>query len=278
MAAQPPRPRMPPLSALRAFEVAGRLGGFASAAQELGVTPGAVTAHLKTLENQLGAALFERQARGVRLTELGERVLPDFSAAFAALEAAVHRLEVEAAPGLVRVATTQDLAQLWLSPRLSGLRAQGLQVVPVPVTTLDQARVVADIAVLIDAGGPIAAPLIAVAAPDLAPGLAPNALDPAQCLTLAGVDGDWPVWCRAAGIPSFVPRGPVHASAALAVEEAANGAGVLVISRPYAEAAIRAGRLVALFGVEAETGRGLRLSVLRDSPAARAVIRALEGR
>ena len=56
MAAQPPRPKAPPLTALRAFEAAGRLGGFTPAARELGVTPAAVTAHLKTLEQALGEA------------------------------------------------------------------------------------------------------------------------------------------------------------------------------------------------------------------------------
>lgn len=275
MAAQPPRPKLPPLSALRAFEVAGRLGGFASAAQELGVTPGAVTAHLKTLENQLGAALFQRQARGVQLTDLGARVLPEFTAAFAALEAAVHRLEVEAAPGLVRIATSQDLAQLWLSPRLATLRARGLHTVPVPVASLEAARPVADIAVLLEHGGAIAAPLVAVAAPFMMQGLTLAGLDPTRCLVLAGPDGDWEVWTKAAGIAGFRPRGPVHGLAALAVEEAANGAGVLVIARPYIEAAIQSGRLAVLFGIEAHNGRGLRCVTLRDSDATRSVIEAL---
>ena len=67
--APPPLTRLP-LNALRAFEAAARTGAFTLAAAELGVTPGAVTAHVKALEGRLGAALllFERQARGVRLT------------------------------------------------------------------------------------------------------------------------------------------------------------------------------------------------------------------
>ena len=66
------------MTSLRAFEAAARLGGFAAAAQELGVTPGAVTAHIKSLELHLGATLFERTPRGVQLNALGARVLPDF--------------------------------------------------------------------------------------------------------------------------------------------------------------------------------------------------------
>ena len=79
------------MTALRAFEAAARLGGFAAAATELGVTPGAVTAHVKALEDRLGAALFARDAKGVQLTPLGARVLPEFTAAFDALGLAVHQ-------------------------------------------------------------------------------------------------------------------------------------------------------------------------------------------
>ena len=66
MAVAPPKPKIPPLTALRAFEAAARLGGFAAAGMELGVSPGAITAHVKALESDLGAALFERHAAGVR--------------------------------------------------------------------------------------------------------------------------------------------------------------------------------------------------------------------
>jgi len=59
MAVAPPRPKDLPLTALRAFEAAARLGGFAAASHELGVTPGAITAHIKALEAELGAVLFD---------------------------------------------------------------------------------------------------------------------------------------------------------------------------------------------------------------------------
>ena len=270
MAAQPPRPKLPPLTALRAFEAAGRLGGFAPAAQELGVTPAAVTAHLKNLETVLGVTLFERQHRGVALTGLGARVLPDFTRAFAALEAAVHRLEDEAAPGQVRIATTADLAQLWLSPRLPALRAEGLQVVPVVRDSPEAARGLAELALYPQAGGAIAAPLVAVSAPGFT-----GPLDAATALVLTGPLGDWARWAAAAGQAGFVPRGTVHGSAALALEEAANGAGVLVVARPLAEGALRAGRLVKLWGIEAESGLGLALWPLRAVTPGSAAARVL---
>ena len=277
MAAQPPRTKLPPLTALRAFEAAGRLGGFTPAARELGVTPGAVTAHLKTLESALGVALFERRHKGVALTELGARVLPEFTRAFRQLDAAMQRLEGEAAPGLVRIATTPDLAQLWLSPRLPRLRRAGLQVVPLTVEGPEAARGLADLALFAQAGAGISAPLIAVAAPGLVAG-PPEALDPAEALVLAGPLGDWDLWARAAGLAGFQPRGPVHASASLALEEAANGAGVLVIARPLAEAALGQGRVVDPYGITVESGMTLALwpfRELQEGSAAATVLAAL---
>ena len=65
--------RLPPLNALRAFEVAARHGGFTGAADELCVTRGAVSRHVKLLEETLGVALFRRLPRGIQLTEPGRR-------------------------------------------------------------------------------------------------------------------------------------------------------------------------------------------------------------
>ncbi|MDP1577123.1 MAG: LysR family transcriptional regulator, partial [Cypionkella sp.] len=105
MAVAPPRPKDLALSALRAFEAAARLGSFALAAAELGVTAGAVTAHVKALEAALGSPLFQRAGRGVVLTAAGARALPEFTLAFDALGAAVQVLRAEAAPRVVHIAT-----------------------------------------------------------------------------------------------------------------------------------------------------------------------------
>src|SRR6218665_3995901 len=112
MPVAPPRPRSIPLNALRAFEAAARLGSFVAAAQELGVTPGAVAAHIKGLEAEIGAPLFERQKRGIMATALAQRVLPDFIAAFDALGTAAQALRREAAPQQVHIAALPAVAQL----------------------------------------------------------------------------------------------------------------------------------------------------------------------
>ena len=106
------------------------------AAAELGVTPGAVTAHVKALEDRLGAALFERQARGVRLTALGLAAMEELTGAFDALAGAEARLRALALPREVQIATLPAIAQLWLSPRLPALRAAAPEI-SVSITALE---------------------------------------------------------------------------------------------------------------------------------------------
>jgi len=124
MAISPPKPKGPPLNALRAFESAGRLGGFSIAAEELHVTPGAIAQHVKALEGWFGADLFERRSQGVNLSALGESVLTDFSDAFDQLGAAVQTLHLRANPKHIRIAALPSIAQLWLSPRLPAIRTK----------------------------------------------------------------------------------------------------------------------------------------------------------
>jgi LysR family glycine cleavage system transcriptional activator len=74
--------RLPPLNALRAFEAAARHGGYIPAAEELCVTRGAISRHVKLLEEHLGCTLFHRGTAGVELTEAGTRLLPVLTDAF----------------------------------------------------------------------------------------------------------------------------------------------------------------------------------------------------
>lgn len=74
--------RLPPLNALRAFEAAARHLSVKNAADELCVTPGAISQMLKTLELHLGVTLFRRMNRGIFLTEAGQNYLPQFATPF----------------------------------------------------------------------------------------------------------------------------------------------------------------------------------------------------
>lgn len=113
--------RLPPLSAVRAFEAAARNENFTAAAAELGLTQAAVSYQVKSLEERLGAPLFARERGRVRLTALGQRLLPSLSQAFDAIESAFasHRQEDEQ---LLTITTTLTFANTWLAWRLGGFQ------------------------------------------------------------------------------------------------------------------------------------------------------------
>jgi LysR family glycine cleavage system transcriptional activator len=106
--------KLPPLTAVRAFEAAARNENFTAAAAELGMTQAAVSYQVKALEDRLGAPLFIRERGRVRLTPLGLRLLPSLSQAFDAIEAAFesHRADDES---LLTVTTTYTFANTWLA-------------------------------------------------------------------------------------------------------------------------------------------------------------------
>ena len=265
----PPKPKPPPLNALRAFESAARLGGFKAAAIELAVTPGAVAQHIKTLESWAGAALFERMSQGVRLTSLGRTVTNDFSAAFDQLGAAVVRLRADAGPHQVRIAVLPSIAQLWLSQRLPRVRA----IVPettISITALDRPpnllREPYDLSIFFtsdDLSGygleVCKDTIFPVCAPVLASGLRqPADLVGQLFLHDARWTRHWQQWlAQAAPELSIDSSGPTFSLYSLALQEAQNGAGVLMGHEPLVRASLEDGSLVAPFEQTVELPRKL---------------------
>src|ERR1700746_2032941 len=86
------RRRLPPLNALRAFEAAARHLNFSRAADELAVTPGAVSQKIQNLEDYVGAALFKRTPKGLLLTDAAQTALPALREAFDRLAGAAPPL------------------------------------------------------------------------------------------------------------------------------------------------------------------------------------------
>jgi len=276
--APPPLTRLP-LNALRAFEAAARTGAFTLAAAELGVTPGAVTAHVKALEARLGAALFERQARGVRLTALGLAAAEELTGAFDALAGAEARLRALALPREVHIATLPAIAQLWLSPRLPALREAAPEI-SVSITALEAPpnlkRSLHDLSLFpAESGGRLVArdELFPVCSPALAARLTRvEDLGSVPCLSDSVWDRDWEVWLQAVGAQVAV-RGPVFSLYALAVEEAVNGAGVLMGHGPLVAAHLARGTLVAPFPQRVALSAGFRLWAARPMERGGAVAR-----
>lgn len=112
--------RLPPLNALRAFEAAARHGGFIDAADELHVTRGAISRHVKSLEDHLGVTLFRRHARGVELNEAGKALLPVLTDAFHRIADGVERISSVRAD--LRIICPPATSIRWLMPRIGEFR------------------------------------------------------------------------------------------------------------------------------------------------------------
>ena len=255
-------PDLPPLNALRAFESAARHESFAKAAAELSVTPSAVSHRIRNLEEALGATLFHRDVRSVRLTAAGRDLLPDASAAFERLSGAVARLRERDRTPTLRVSAAPAFASGWLIPRLARLRGAcpGLElrldasmaIVDLPSPDIDAAiRYTAD-----PAGAGLRThrlfddEMIAVCSPVAARGLrSPADLAGATLLHTSTGCGDWVSWLAAAGASGVdAGSGPELATDTLALEAATHGLGVALAHRRIAGTRLAEGTLVAPFG------------------------------
>ncbi|CAM4379405.1 LysR family transcriptional regulator [Bordetella tumbae] len=114
--------RLPPLNALKAFEATARHLSVKLAAEELCVTPGAVSQMLKILEENLGVKLFDRVTRGIYLTDAGRDYLPAIRNAFRQITEASERIAAQTESGLLTVSVTPFFASAWLVPRLASFR------------------------------------------------------------------------------------------------------------------------------------------------------------
>ncbi|MBI1494392.1 LysR family transcriptional regulator [Rhodobacteraceae bacterium MYP1-1] len=254
------------------------MGSFTAAADELSVTPGAVTQHIKTLEAWAETQLFIRNARGVKLTLLAEELLPGFTQAFDQLGFSVHALRNKATPQKIKVAALPAIAQLWLAPRLGLLR----EVAPeIPVSVVAQntppnlAREPFDMTLFFLSDPPgkdevkIAGDRIfPVCAPPIAERLH-SISDLAQETLLhegAWAD-DWDIWLRHQPDSDQIRRtGTTHSLYSIALEEARHGGGVLIADESLVETMLERGHLVRPFAASVELPRNM---VARLTPAFR---------
>lgn len=122
---KPPHLRTAPFAALRAFEAAARLGSFKHAAQELSVTPAAISHQISSLEDYLGVPLFVRSNRLVQLSDAGQALSQQVSAAFIQLQDALVKASASASNNNVLVVSAApSIAAKWLVPRLSRFHAR----------------------------------------------------------------------------------------------------------------------------------------------------------
>lgn len=110
-----------PLNGLRAFEAAARHLSFRDAADELAVTPAAISHQIKGLEERLGMQLFERRTRAIALTPAGLLLLPETSQGFQTLQKGLARLSVQRDDRALTITASPSMAARWLLPRLDRL-------------------------------------------------------------------------------------------------------------------------------------------------------------
>ncbi|KQN43065.1 LysR family transcriptional regulator [Serratia sp. Leaf50] len=115
--------RLPPLGSLNAFDAVARCGSFKRAADEIGVTPTAISHQIRVLEESLNAVVFVRSAREVTLTMAGLRLQQATARAFAELKEAVNDIYRAQLPPALTLSTTSNFLTHWLVPRLAQLKA-----------------------------------------------------------------------------------------------------------------------------------------------------------
>jgi DNA-binding transcriptional LysR family regulator len=120
--------RLPPLNALRVFEVAARNGSYAAAAAELGLTHGAVSRHVATLETWLGQKLFRREGRRMVATPIAAMFADEVAHAFARVNRAAEACGRPTTRRILRVSAPTSFAMRWLIPRLERFNSDYPQV------------------------------------------------------------------------------------------------------------------------------------------------------
>ena len=255
----------PPLNALRSFDAAARHLSFVRAADELGVTPGAVTHQVRQLELWLGQSLFERRAKGVALTALGRDYGARLRAIFDQIAAATRGARQPATAPRVVLRCQYSLAAKWLAPRLVDFRAAHPDIelrVLARRYHADPRAEGADIAIYYSRGPVpgirqyqlLAGKVIVAAAPRLLEGLPakPRAADLLHQPLLhtwtadrGWNEPDWTTWFAAAGIE--LPSAPVGLGfnlAHLTLEACVAGAGFALIHDIFAAPHLARGELV----------------------------------
>lgn len=254
--------RLPPLTAVKAFEAAARHMSFTKAAAELGMTQAAVSYQIKLLEERVGAPLFLRRPRQVTLTEAGRRLAPQVSQAFETLSAAFA--ETRAGTGeTLAITTVATFGSNWLAPRIGSFQvAHPKLAVRLDTSShlVDFAREEMDVAIRVGRGkwpGLVTHYLMPLTfAPMLSPQLAATIgglREPADLLKLPIIGpGDpwWAVWLEAAGLaPASVEGRPKNllGSQANEAQAAFAGQGVAMLTPEFFTAELASGRLIRPF-------------------------------
>ncbi len=272
--------RLYPLNALRAFEAAARRLSFVKAADELHVTPGAISHAVKGLEEFLGVQLFRRLPRGLLLTDAGQFFLPELREGFARLDAAVERVSEIDARGPLMLSVAPAFAAKWLVPRLERLSAACPDIdvrISASLAVVDFQRDSFDAAIRLGRGRYSGLSSIKLFDESVTPMCSPRLLEGKHPLHTPddlrhhvllhddSLDFDptaptWSTWLEATGATGVDPsRGSRFSHPDHSLQAAIDGAGVVLGWCSLALADLEAGRVVAPFDLALPLGLGFYL-------------------
>jgi LysR family glycine cleavage system transcriptional activator len=281
--------RSPSLKAIKTFQIAAKHSSFAVAADELCITPSAVSHQIKTLETQLGLPLFSRGARALALTDAGARYLEQIDDLFVRLEAVTEQLRARYGRNSVRLHVPAYFASEMLLPRLSEFSKlnAGIDLRIDTSGSGGRAHVAeADISVVVGTGpwnGLVAHPLFAQT---MIPACKPELLEEKPVTRYEDLNAhtllvhearlhDWDRWATTVGIKSLVPSQIVRIdSMSAAMRAAETGIGIALLPAELSRGMFASGRLVRVFDDELVTQENYTLLV-RTEDENRDDIRAL---
>ena len=278
-----------PLNALRAFETAARTLNFTRAADELSVTPGAVSQQIRLLEDLVGGPLFVREAKGLQLTDLGRGAVPLLREGFERLMDASAMLREPPRRRQISISVAPSFASKWLMPRMDDFHAAHPEIevwISADMEPVALGEGKADLAIRYGPGdypGHVVERLmtetvLAVCAPALLEGAKPirKPADLKDHVLLHDMsnDGDpgrpdWPMWLKARGVRHpDARRGSRFSESGMLIEAAVAGRGVALAKRTLAQADLESGRLTAPFADGSEAvGFAYHVVMPRDRPA-----------
>lgn len=255
--------KLPPLGALRAFDAVARLQSFKLAAEEIGVSPTAISHQIRLLESLLGVSVFERTPRKVELTADGKILQQASAQAFNLLQSAVESIGERQRPAVLTLSATTALITHWLVPRLPALRRQFPAIdlrLHADDRIVDLRSKQIDVAIRYgNKPDDLLSPrllqqdrFVLVVSPQL------NVASIADLLhtTLIHIDGrqvpqpspDWPRWRSEFGPAALaVDAGPCFTDEAHAIQAAIAGQGAVIASQLMVQHALESGLLVAPF-------------------------------
>ena len=263
--------RLPPLTALRAFDAAARHMSFAKAAEELHVTPAALSFQIKSLEEHLGTQVFRRLNRAVELTDAGKALAPGVADGFQTLLAAWRAAERVQDNQTLTVTAGPAFTAKWMAPRLFDFAQAHPEIelrFAASLKMLDLARDGIDVAIRFGFGNeedhyvlplaeewvcPVMTPEMAARYPTLESLLdAPLVFD--DSISFLNPPADWSTWFKIMGLEHTSTHGPRFSQADHAIDAALAGVGVVLGRRSLVVKDLDDGRLVAPFPTALKTG------------------------